>query len=169
MIVHELAMESGVSTHAVRYYAKIGLLTPTRDPNNGYQHFTRADSERMRFVRRAQRLGLTLAEIKHLLSRSQRGTGECCGSVAHKLHVRIKDVRKQIARLQAMEQSIVGALSIWESRPGCGAQAQTRLCPFIETMDLVGGGHGERLGPVLEGSARPSDISALDLGPPHRF
>lgn len=63
MIVHELAKESGVSTHAVRYYAKIGLLTPTRDPNNGYQHFTRVDGERMRFVRRAQRLGLTLAEI----------------------------------------------------------------------------------------------------------
>ena len=47
LTVSELASESEVTPDTVRHYAHIGLLSPERDPKNGYklfcdreQHFT---------------------------------------------------------------------------------------------------------------------------------
>ena len=37
MQVHELAERTAVSVHGVRYYARLGLLRPTRDPRNKYK------------------------------------------------------------------------------------------------------------------------------------
>lgn len=157
MIVHELANEAGVSTHVVRYYTKIGLLTPKRDPKNRYKYFGPMDVKRLRFVKRAQLLGLTLAEIKDLLLRSERGTRTCCGNIERKLHARLKEVRKRIARLQVLENSISEALSTWESRAGCGTQAQTRLCPLIETINEGDMGNGHQFESAPRGIAMALD------------
>lgn len=35
--VTELAKRAGTPAHAVRYYTRMGLLTPERDPDNGYR------------------------------------------------------------------------------------------------------------------------------------
>ncbi len=37
MIAHEIADLAGVKTNVVRYYSRIGLLRPTRNPENGYR------------------------------------------------------------------------------------------------------------------------------------
>ena len=77
MIVHELAKLAGVTPHAVRYYAQIGLLKPTRSKRNGYQQFTETDVRRVRFVRRSQSLGFTLSEVAEILRRSRQHETPC--------------------------------------------------------------------------------------------
>ena len=61
--VKALSKHSGVSEHAVRYYSRIGLLKPSRNPDNGYRLFDRTDVTRLRFIRHAQNLGFSLSEI----------------------------------------------------------------------------------------------------------
>lgn len=39
----ELANQSAVTVYAVRYYARIGLLRPKRDPHNRYKVYTSLD------------------------------------------------------------------------------------------------------------------------------
>jgi MerR HTH family regulatory protein len=43
MTVLELARKSGVGGHVIRYYARIGLLQPTRHSRNGYKLFVDSD------------------------------------------------------------------------------------------------------------------------------
>ncbi len=56
MNVSDLARLVGVTPDAVRYYTRIGLLHPVRDPNNGYRQFSSSDIDR-HHVRHVQECG----------------------------------------------------------------------------------------------------------------
>jgi len=63
MAVKEVATAAGVTSDAVRYYARIGLLRSKRNPVNGFRKFSNADIHRLRFIARAKKIGFTLSEI----------------------------------------------------------------------------------------------------------
>lgn len=73
MNVSELAKEAKISPHVVRYYARTGLLKPGRNPSNGYKVFGQNEMKRLRFIRMAQCLGYSLAEIAEMLRRLEDG------------------------------------------------------------------------------------------------
>jgi len=75
--VSELALKCNVSKDTVRYYAKINLLRPRRNPGNGYHCFTEQDIKRLEFIKMAKYLGYTLKDIKHILDESQKGSSPC--------------------------------------------------------------------------------------------
>lgn len=77
MRVQEIADRAGVSGHAVRYYSRLGLLAPARDPENQYRRFDESAVKRLRFIRKAQDLGFTLAEIREILAMSGHGESPC--------------------------------------------------------------------------------------------
>ena len=52
MIANEIAKSAGVSANVVRYYSRIGLLNPTRNPDDGYHEYTSQDVIRVRFIRK---------------------------------------------------------------------------------------------------------------------
>src|SRR5579884_733021 len=80
MTVSELAGEVGISADTVRYYGRIGLLPePERSPS-GYRLYHQQDVERAKFVKRAQRLGLRLADIAGLADVWDRGLCPCGGT-----------------------------------------------------------------------------------------
>jgi DNA-binding transcriptional MerR regulator len=63
----------------LRYYEEIGLLAPERS-DAGYRIYDRRDEERLRFIGRAKRLGLSLEEIGSLVA---VWAGSCgCGCAA---------------------------------------------------------------------------------------
>ena len=65
MNVTEFATKTGVSPYAIRYYTRIGLLTPARQSDNRYRRFTNSDVDRLSFIHKAQELGFTLMEIRN--------------------------------------------------------------------------------------------------------
>jgi MerR family Zn(II)-responsive transcriptional regulator of zntA len=77
MTVNEIARHTGVPAHTVRYYTRIGLLRPARKRDNGYKEFTELELQRLNFIRRAQRSGFTLAEIREVIARAARGHSPC--------------------------------------------------------------------------------------------
>ncbi|MEU6967636.1 MerR family transcriptional regulator [Kitasatospora aureofaciens] len=62
MRIGELAAQAGVSRDTVRFYEKIGLLEGRRQ-SNGYRDFPPETVTWLHYVRTAQTLGFTLAEI----------------------------------------------------------------------------------------------------------
>jgi DNA-binding transcriptional MerR regulator len=62
MRIGELSERSGLSRDAIRYYERIGLVGSHRTPN-GYREFPEETLPWLDYVRTAQRLGFTLAEI----------------------------------------------------------------------------------------------------------
>ena len=65
--IGEVADRTGVAVSAVRYYEREGLLTSSRT-DGGQRRFHRDVLRRLAFVRVAQRVGLTLDEIRAALA-----------------------------------------------------------------------------------------------------
>jgi DNA-binding transcriptional MerR regulator len=63
MRIGQLAQATGLSRDALRFYEKRGLLTPRRS-SNGYRSYPAEAVDWLRYVRTAQSLGFTLAEIE---------------------------------------------------------------------------------------------------------
>src|SRR5262252_9659941 len=73
MQTHEVAERAGVNAQTLRYYERRGLLAePPRSPA-GYRDYPPAAVEVLRFVKRSQELGFTLAEVEELLSLAEGG------------------------------------------------------------------------------------------------
>ena len=75
-----LARAAGVNVESVRYYQRGGLVAEPQRPLNSVRRYSEDSVKRIRFIKRAQDLGFTLAEIANLLAledgRSCRETRE---------------------------------------------------------------------------------------------
>ncbi len=67
IFIGKLASQFGISTQAIRYYERIGLLDPPIRNQSGYRIYSEKAVERLFFIRTAQGFGLTLQEIKKLI------------------------------------------------------------------------------------------------------
>lgn len=130
--VSQLSRDSNVSPHVVRYYTRIRLLEPARDPNNGYKLFSSADADRLRFIRQAQQLGYTLEEIRRFLKLRRDGKSPCREARAV-LRRRVAENRCKIAELTALQQRMQQALTIWETLPDQDDR-RDRWCHLIEAV-----------------------------------
>jgi DNA-binding transcriptional MerR regulator len=131
--VAEVAQESKVTPATVRFYARSGLIHPRREADNGYRCFSGSDVRRITFIRRAKKLGLTIDDIKTILGAIDRGEVPC-SEVKSMVGHRLAQIRSQIAELEAKEERILRAVSVWEQM-----DEQTLVngewCPLIERLD----------------------------------
>lgn len=74
LTIGELAKQVGLRTSALRYYEQEGLLLPADRTDAGYRLYTPDSLDTIHLIRRAQRLGFSLAEIRTLLSAWQSGS-----------------------------------------------------------------------------------------------
>jgi len=131
--VSELALKCNVSKDTIRYYAKIGLLHPQRNPSNGYQYFSERDLKRLDFIRRAQYLGYTLKEIKQIIEESQKGSSPC-PLTRDLIQRRIKSNKEQLTQLMELQHHMEAALIKWQAMPD-GAPDGDSICTLIESID----------------------------------
>lgn len=68
LTIGEVADRTGVAASALRFYEDEGLLDPERTPA-GHRRFPRELLRRISFIRAAQEVGITLAEVRGALSR----------------------------------------------------------------------------------------------------
>lgn len=64
--ITELATEFDITSRAIRFYEDLGLLTPQRAGRN--RVYTQRDRTRLKLTLRGKRLGLSLQEIKQLVT-----------------------------------------------------------------------------------------------------
>ena len=72
--IGELARRTGVATSALRYYERIGLLSPAERAGQR-RHYSSSSAERVALIRLCQNAGFTLAEIGRLLAAFSREAG----------------------------------------------------------------------------------------------
>src|SRR4030066_2047575 len=80
--IGELAKELHLNPKTIRYYEEVGLLSKPRRSESGYRLYSGYEAERLRLVRRAKLLGLSLAEIKELVEYAIDGR---CNALEHRL------------------------------------------------------------------------------------
>ena len=148
MTVIELAKRGGVAPNVIRYYSRVGLLTPERNQSNGYKLFRSEDIDRLRFIRLAQHLGYSLAELGELLTTVDEGDDPCAEMRAI-LRSRIVENRQKLAELAQMQARMEHACLQWKKvQPE--AKDLDALCDFIEAIGgKPEGDKGQAAGRVL--------------------
>lgn len=105
MRIGELTRHSGVPATAVRYYEQVGILHPPRRSASGYRAYDADVLPRLRFVRAAQAVGLSLAEIGEILRIRDRGNAPCEHVVALIEHRRA-EVAARIRELKQLQRDL---------------------------------------------------------------
>lgn len=132
MQVNELAKQSGVPAHVIRYYTQIGLLTPARDPNNRYRDYEPSDAYRVRFVRRAKWLGFTLRDVRAILGDADRGLSPC-QEVREIVKVRARENHERLEQLQRLQTRVEQAVALWDTLPDKPPDHES-LCHLIDSV-----------------------------------
>src|SRR5260370_9311582 len=107
LLIGEVAARSGVSRKAFRLYEARGILPPARWTPSGYRRYPADVLVLLTFVGQARRLGLTLAEIRHIVALRRSGSAPC-------VHVRALLERKT-AKLESMLSGVRSILESWRS------------------------------------------------------
>lgn len=130
MNVSELAKRAGVTGHTVRYYSRLGLLKPQRDPRSRYKKFTESDIARLQFILRARSLGFTLSEIAEIFRRSARRQSPC-PMVRDIVRRRIEETTGRLDAVLALRERMKRALALWETMPDQVPDGNA-ICALIE-------------------------------------
>lgn len=135
MTIGELAAVCAVSRDTLRFYEREHLLPMPRRSVAGYRLYAEEDASRVRFVRRAQAMGLTLEDIRELLQLKALETPAQCRRVAARLQARIEDLDRKLAELRLFRHELLRSLKRCH-----GAISRKQRCPVV--IDL--GGKGAR-------------------------
>jgi MerR family copper efflux transcriptional regulator len=105
MNIGQMAEATGVSADTLRFYEKQGLLDPPARGENGYRSYREADLGRVRFVRGAQALGFTLAQIRWILPRLAAGQVNRAEIESHLL-AKEAEIDAHIKQLRALKKEL---------------------------------------------------------------
>jgi MerR family copper efflux transcriptional regulator len=125
--IGKLANLAGVNIDTVRYYERNGLLAPSTRLASGYRRYGDLELARLRFIRRAQKLGFSLKEINSLLGLSARRN---VAQVKRAAQAKLVDVEAKIADLQRVR---AGLSILVEACPGHG---QASDCPILRALSV---------------------------------
>jgi DNA-binding transcriptional MerR regulator len=103
--IGKLARRTGVATSALRYYERIGLLSPAERVGQR-RHYPPSSAERVALIRLCQDAGFTLAEIGRLLTAWSRGRRDWDRLAERK----IAELDARIADAQRAKQLVTHAL-----------------------------------------------------------
>ena len=120
MKINEVEAAVGVTKKNIRFYEEEGLITPSREPGNGYRSYSQADVERLRRIKLLRKLDVPLAEgmgqqLERLNAR-RKDLDEAIGfcTVLEKASGNLEelDVEQTLARLAAREEQGVTFVNI---------------------------------------------------------
>jgi len=102
--IGKLAEMAGVGVETVRFYQRKELI---REPKavGAFRVYNQDDVEKIIFIKKAQELGFSLAEIKDLLELNSRPR-TTCSSVKQKTITKIKEIEEKINDLNKMKNSL---------------------------------------------------------------
>ncbi len=128
MRIGELARHVGTSCDTLRYYERVGLLARPRRTPAGYRLYDDSVAERVAFIKKAQALGLALAEIREVLRLAARGTPPC-EHVRAALQHRLRQVDARIGELESLRATLRRALA----RSRAASPVAPCVCTIIES------------------------------------
>jgi DNA-binding transcriptional MerR regulator len=127
--IGQLAAQTGYSVRTIRFYEQSGLLpAPSRTPA-GYRSYDQDAVTRLRFVRSAQALGLSLAEIAEVL-RIRDHQGPPCSYVAELLDTHISALDTRINELTALRDEL-------RARYPLGTEPDPARCQSAQVCYLI--------------------------------
>ena len=129
--IGELATASGLTRDALRYYERQGLLPRSRRTSGGFREYDGRAVDRIRFIKQAQAHGLTLREIRDLVSHESDAGRTRCRHVRDLLAHKLEELEARRRELDAFCETLQRYLEMCNH----ALDARTAVnCPVVENL-----------------------------------
>lgn len=122
LTIGELSARSGLAPSALRFYESEGLLPATRTAG-GQRRYPRSALRRLAFVRAAQRVGLTLDEVREALASLPDGRTPTAADWRRLSAPWRRRLDERIAELERLRDSLTSCI-------GCGCLSLRRCALY---------------------------------------
>ncbi|HLI71623.1 MAG TPA: heavy metal-responsive transcriptional regulator [Ktedonobacteraceae bacterium] len=126
--IGQVARRAGVSIDTIRFYEREGVLAKPLRRASGYRQYSEEAVKRIRFIKRAQKLGFTLKEITELLALRVDGQ-TTCEEVKEHAQMKIAEVERKLVELQRIRQALLQIAAL------CTAEGSASYCPMLNALD----------------------------------
>ena len=120
MNIGAAAKACGLPVKTVRYYADIGLVTPSGRSDTGYRLYTRPELQKLVFARHARAFGFSIDETRELLSLYE-DHNRSSADVKKIASTKLEEIRSKMAELQALHDELAHLVKACrgDGRPDC--------------------------------------------------
>jgi len=128
LTIKKIAQKAGVGIETIRFYERKNLLNRPGRTASGYRIFSEEDIKCIRFIKKAQELGFSLAEINELLSLKNNAL-TARNDVYQKSLQKIQLITEKIESLQKIKNSLEHLVGC------CKGEGTIEECPIIEAFE----------------------------------
>ena len=136
MKVAELANALNTTADTVRYYTRIGLIEPIKNPENGYKYYGKTAQQRLMFILSTRQLDFSVDEIREILSEADKGHS-ACPLVREIVEHRLAETEKKFQAALLLRKKLKKAINEWQDKPD-KAPTGHMICHLIEGVSLGG-------------------------------
>lgn len=123
-----IARLTDISIATVRFYERRGLVPEPKRNAYGHRQYDSSHVARIKFIRGAQRLGFSLAEIQELIQ-LREAPGSHCEAMKERTRHRLTQTRDEIANLEDVRDSLSRLLE------SCGRNVNGDECPAFRMLE----------------------------------
>lgn len=132
MRVIQLAKSLGITPDTVRFYSRIGVLNPQKNPNNGYREYSDKDISRMKFILCARQLDFSVDDIKQILAEADNQRSPCT-TVRRLIEQRLQETEQQFEETIKLRDRMREAVKEWSLLPDRVPKGHM-ICHLIENF-----------------------------------
>jgi len=125
LTIGHIAKAAGVNVETVRYYQRRGLVSLPPKRARGFRYYTPATASRVRFIKRAQALGMSLKEVHRLFKLDAKGACKENRTLAAAKLALVERKLLDLAKLRDVLRGLVAACD----------QPHGMSCPIIEQLE----------------------------------
>ena len=125
LTIGQVAKAAGVNVETIRYYQRLAMLEEPEKPLGGVRRYADEAVARVRFIKRAQELGFSLAEIQRLLRLEEP---QSCGAARALAAEKLALVESRVTDLERLRGVLKDLIARCDMRRGRIA------CPIIEAL-----------------------------------
>jgi len=124
--IGKVVSELNISGDTLRYYEKIKLLPKVYRNEAGIRFYSEKDLSRLRFIKRAQKMGFSLDEIKQLLQ-FRENPQKAKPKVRELAHLKLEDIQHHLEELTTLRDELLLLTNL--------CSKSTSGCPILEELD----------------------------------
>lgn len=128
LTIGKVAKQAGLGVETIRFYERTGLLEEPPRNDSGYRQYPPEAVVKLRFIKKAKRLGFSLQEIGELFA-LRRKPDATCGDVRTQAEDKIKAIEEKITDLSRMKEALI------ELTCQCSNDGPVRECPILTALD----------------------------------
>lgn len=132
LTIGEAVAQTGLTAKTIRFYESAGVIKPVHRASNAYRRFAERDIQRLLLVKRARDLGLSLDEVKNIVSECiDKGCMEARQYVAAKVPGYISGIGKRLIELQKLKSQLLSMQEYYEKHGKEWRHSTDACCEII--------------------------------------